>query len=426
MKNVLIISFFFNQSEEIGSVRMRGLAKYLPEFGWNPIVLTVKSSSGISDKRVTVFETPYRDTVDAWKEFLGLPSDKSLPDLLNTAAAAQKKTLIDKIINIWYEIFIFPDQTINWSVSAIKKGNEIFRDFPIDAIISSIHPLTPHIIAHELVRGKKIPWVADFRDLWTQNHFFRYSGIRMFFDRRLELSTISSASALTTVSSPFSETLHELHKNKNVFTITNGYDPDQLNPGIPLSKKFSMTHTGRFYRGSQDPGPFFKAVKVLIDENVIDPAEMEIHFFGQYESWLVNDIKKYQLEQVIQLHGKISREESIRKQRESHVLLLFTWNDPRQRGVYTGKVFDYLAAKRPILAIGLQGSVVNDLLGQTGAGLNVSADEEIKECISGYYQEYRERGFVSYTGIPAEIEKYSHREMARKFANILEEIGTSL
>jgi hypothetical protein len=423
LRNVLIISFIFNQMESIGSVRVRGLVKYLPEFGWNPIILTVKTSSAISEKQKNIFETPYNDSVEAWKRFLHLPLNKSLPDVLNISQQKQKKTPLDKIIGLWYEIFIFPDQTINWSVSAVKKGEEILSDFPIDAIISSIHPLTPHIIAHELLKKKKIPWIADFRDLWSQNYFCHYSRVREFFDQRLELRTVSPASALTTVSYPLSEKLQELHKNKKVYTITNGYDPDQLNPGIPLSKKLSITYTGRLYRGNQDPEPLFRTLKVLIDEKVIDPSLIEIHFFGEVESWLISDIKKYDLENIIQLHGQILRKESIHKQRESQVLLLLSWNDPEQKGVYTGKVFDYLAARRPILSIGLKGSVVNDLLDQTRAGLNASTDEEIKECIMHLYREYLEIGSVRYSGISTEIEKYSHREMAKKFAKVLDEIS---
>lgn len=408
--------------EDIGSVRVRGLVKYLPEFGWNPVVLTVKTTPAISDIPITVFETPYTDTVEAWKKILGLPLNKSVPDLLNIPVKKQKKTLIDKIINLWYEIFIFPDKTINWSISAIKKGDEILDDFPIDAIISSIRPPTSHIIAHELIKKKNVPWIADFRDLWTKNHFFHYSRIRDFFDQRLELKTVSPAHALTTVSYPLAEKLKELHKNKKVYVITNGYDPDQLNPGVPLTKKFRITYTGRLYRGKQDPEPFFRTLKGLIDDKVIDPSILEIQFFGDFESWLLSDIRKYHLENIIQLPGQISREESIQQQRESQVLLLFTWNDPGQKGIFTGKIFDYLAAKRPILAIGLGGSVVNDLLDQTRAGLMVSADEEIKDCILQLYREFLEMGLVRYCGIPAEIEKYSHREMAKKFAEVLEEI----
>lgn len=421
MRNVLIISFFFNQTEHVGSVRLQGLVKYLPEFGWNPIVLTVKTS-GVSNKKITVFETHYENTVDLWKKKLGLPINKPFKEHYNLPTFKQKKTLIDKIIDLWTEIFIYPDGVISWSVSAIEKGNQIVSEYHIDAVISSMKPVTSHIIAKEVVKRNKIPWIADFRDLWTQNHFYHHSRIRGFFEKRREHNTISSATALTTVSQPLSDKLKELHKNKMIYTITNGYDPEQINPGIPLTKKFSITLTGLIYKGRQDPEPLFRVLKVLIDENKIDPEIIEVNFFGFDEGWLINDIKKYHLENIIKIYGQISREESIQKQRESQVLLLLTWNDPDEKGVYTGKIFDYLAAKRPVLAVGQYESVATDLVNQTQAGVHVSSDAEIQNQILKFYREYKEYGYVKYSGISSEIENYSQREMVKKFAEVLEKI----
>ena len=425
MRTVLIISFFFNQTENIATVRLKGLVKYLPEFGWNPIVLTVSNSS-VQDKKTNVIQTPYEDTVVIWKKRIGIPSDKTLSESHHfSPPKKEKKRLIDALIDLWSEIFTYPDRTINWSVSAIEKGDEILKERHFDAILSSMKPPTSHIVANELVKRKKIPWIADFRDLWTQNHYFKHSKIRGFFEKRLERETLSSANALITISDPFSEKLKELHKNKKVYTITNSFDPEQLNPGIPLTKKFSITYTGYIYKGRQDPEPLFRVLKTLIDEGVIDPALIEIHFFGSHEDWLTDDCKKYHLEKVVQIHGQISREESIQKQRESQVLLLLTWNDPHEKGIYTGKLFDYLAAGRPILAVGLHEDVVSALLDKTCAGVQVSSDTEIREKIVTFYRDYTGNGFVSYSGVHSEIEKYSQREMARKFATVLEDISTS-
>ena len=424
MRNVLIISFFFNQTPSIAAVRLRGLVKYLPEFGWNPVVLTVKTSK-IPDSQIIFYETPYEDTVDLWRKKIGIPVNKSFKEYYNFPTNTKKTTFIDLILDLWFEIFTYPHSTISWSISAIEKGDEIIKERHFNAIISSISPITSHIIATELVKRNKIPWIADFRDLWTQNHNYKYSLIRKFFEKRLELNTLSPANALTTVSYPLSEKLKELHKNKKVYTITNGYDPEQINPGIPLTKKFTITFTGFIYKERQDPEPLFKTLKALIDENMIDPTLIEMNFFGYYEDWLLSDIKKYQLEKIIKIHGQISREDSIQKQRESQVLLLLTWNDPNEKGVYTGKIFDYLAARRPILALGLGGSVVNDLLDETRAGVNVSSNSQIKDQILTLYKEYKENGFVKYYGVVSKIERYSHREMAKKFSEVLEEICES-
>lgn len=104
------------------------------------------------------------------------------------------------------------------------------------------------------------------------------------------------------------------------------------------------------------------------------------------------------------------------------MLLLLTWNHPDEKGVYTGKLFDYLAAQRPVLAMGIPGSVIEELLDETQSGLYVSSIEELKSAILSYYQEYKLTGKVTYKGNPVEIEKYSHREMARKFAEVLDSI----
>jgi glycosyltransferase involved in cell wall biosynthesis len=403
---------------------MEGLAKYLPEFGWDPVVLTVKTPE-IQHKKNTVFETPYQDKVAFWKKKFGIPFNKTFKEHINLAPD-KKRVLLDKVINLCGDFIAYPDNTIDWSKSAIEKGDEIVKNDHFDAIISSSSPITTHIIAKELVKKNKIPWIADFRDLWTQNHYyysFHHSRIRMFFEKRLELNTLSSANALVTTSQPLCEKLQLLHKNKKVYTIVNGYDPEQINPGTPLTKKFSITLTGQIYEGRQDPEPLFRVLRVLIDEKLMDPMSIEINFFGRYGKDLTNNIKKYGLENIIQLYGQISREDSIQKQREAQVLLLLTWNDPDEKGIYTGKIFDYLAARRPILALGQYKSVITDLLNQTQAGADVTSDAEIKDTLLKLYREYKENGFVRYLGNLSEIEKFSHREMAKKFSEILEGLG---
>ena len=111
-------------------------------------------------------------------------------------------------------------------------------------------------------------------------------------------------------------------------------------------------------------------------------------------------------------------------QQEAQILLLLSWNDTEEVGIYTGKVFEYLNAKRPILALGhTDGGILKELLDQTQAGVHISNVEELKEYIIKAYHEYKESGMVQYRGIDAEIMKYSHREMARKFGEVLDKIS---
>ncbi|NQE44520.1 hypothetical protein C5S31_00680, partial [ANME-1 cluster archaeon GoMg2] len=186
-----------------------------------------------------------------------------------------------------------------------------------------------------------------------------------------------------------------------------------------LSDKFSIVYTGNLYRGKRDPEPLLKAIQKLILEGIIEPDEVVIDFYGYDEGWLERDVERYGLQDIVRVHGVIPREEALKKQREAQILLLLTWNDPTERGVYTGKVFEYLAARRPILSMGISGGVVEDLLKETNAGVHTSSQEEIERALKIFHSEFKLKGRVGYCGISTKIERYSQREMARKFADVL-------
>lgn len=420
MKRVLLICYQFHQKEAVGTIRGRGMAKYLKPFDWETSIIC---GDKYEDNDFTTFEILVDSASTKWKKKLGLKEDLTLKKQLNVPSHKNKKTFVDYIINIWNELFAYPDVYYTWVDPAIGKGRELLKKEHFDAIISTSPPDSVNLVASRLASEFNIPWIADFRDLWTQNHYYPYSGIRKFFDRRLELKTLSNASILTTVSQPLAENLQKLHKNKKVIAIPNGFDPEQTNPGIPLSTKFSITYTGYLYQGRRDPELLFKIMRYLINGNFIDPNSLEINFFGYDEGWLIHDVKKYGLDNYVKIHGIIPREQSIQKQRESQILLLLTWNDPEEKGVYTGKLFDYLAARRPILSLGFtDGGVVKELLDQTRVGVHCSNEVELREYLLEAYREYKELGAVQYRGIKEEVMKYSQVEMAKSFSEVLESI----
>jgi len=424
MKNVLIITYYFNNKESIGSIRMRGIAKYIPEFGWTPTILTPQvDRTSETEFRYNVIETNYDDITTIWKKRLGFKTQDSVKSQLGIPIYKNKKSMIDYVLKVWEEIFAYPDANIGWYKHAVKAGKRMLAEGKCDAILSSSYPVTCHLVAKELKENFGIPWVADFRDLWTQNHYSEHFMLRKVLEKRLETATISVADVLTTVSEPLAITLREFHQNKQVETILNGFDPEQKNPGTETSKKFTIVYTGVLYQGKRDPEPLFQVISELINIGKISSSDIEIIFYGTEDDWLFNDIKKYKLENIIKVCGPISREESILQQRKAQVLLLLTWNHPAEKGVYTGKLFDYLAAQRPILALGIPGSVIEELLKNTKAGTYVSCVEELRNAILSYYQEYKLTGKVTYKGKLTEIDKYSHREMARKFANVLDSIS---
>lgn len=423
MKKVLIMTFHFIKKETIGSIRLRGVAKYLPDFGWEPIILTPQSGSiSNTESYCKVIETQYDDIATIWKARLGFKTQSTVKKQLGKPTCKNNKLFIDYILKVWEEIFAYPDANIGWYKHAVKAGEKLLAEGKCDAILSSSNPPTCHLVAKKLKDRFGTPWVADFRDLWTQNHYNEHLLLRKVFEKRLEHKTISNADLLATISNPLADTLKQCYRDKKVHTIVNGFDPDLQNPGAGVSDKFMIVYTGVLYQGKRDPEPLFQSISELIKSGKICSNDIEIQFYGTDDEWLFNDIKKYNLGKVIRVHGPISRKESIHEQRKAQVLLLLTWNHPMEKGVYTGKLFDYLAAQRPVLAMGIPGSVIEELLDETQAGVYVSSIEELKNAILSYYQEYKLTGKVSYKGNPVETEKYSHREMARKFAEVLDSI----
>lgn len=423
-RRVLVIAYYFPPRPGVGSLRAKGLAKYLPEYGWEPIILTAALPEK-PESRFKVVETPYPGDVTAyWKRKLGLAADKGFQEQIGIPRALREgKTsfFTRRVITLAKAFIAYPDDQKTWYPFAVSAGRDLLKMEKFDALISSSGPVTCHLIARELKARYEIPWIADFRDLWTQNHYYPYGSLRLMFERRLELKTLALADALVTVSEPLAERLMSLHKNKRVLVIPNGFDPDDV-AQAPLTKEFTITYTGTLYEGKRDPALLFQAVRELIVDGTIDPLDIRIRFYGEAPYWLEQQVRHYQLGGIVGLHRKVPRDVALAKQRESHVLLLLSWDDPREVGVYTGKIFEYLAAKRPILALGGPGGAVAQLLRETGAGIHVRSLEDLKALLKSWYKEYKLEGEVKYKAQWEIVQKYSHREMAKKFAHLLDEV----
>jgi len=248
--------------------------------------------------------------------------------------------------------------------------------------------------------------------------------LRRVLDRRLELQTLSTADALVTVSQPWADKLSALHKGKVTYAITNGFDPETVNIApAKLTDKFTITYTGTIYARKHDPAKLFAALRDLISDRVIEPNDIEVRFYGVMAGWLEKEIKQYGLSSIVNLYGKVPKDVALQKQRESQLLFITKWKDPQERGAYSGKIFEYLAARRPILAADGSDDVVTNLLDETKAGIDAPTIEDIKEALQKLYQDYKLRGEIAYNGIDSKINKYSHREMAKKFSEILDHLA---
>lgn len=431
MKKLLVIANLYHASP-----RIPGLIRHMADFGWDTSVITVPLSddprnllgfpSGFKEK-VKIIETDYSgDVFSFWRRIFchfGLKDDSSM---LDQAAEKVKISGGRKIVNflmLFYKtVFAYPDEERKWKKPAIKKIEEILKTQKFDAILTSSSPATAHIIGNAICRKFNIPWAAEFRDLWTQNHGYPYFSLRKFFEKKLEIKTLVPASCMVTVSEPLAKKLENFHGKKS-YSVLTGFDPDLINnQPEKITDNFTITYTGHIYRDLQNVDKFLRALSELVSEKKVDVKKVEVRFYGSYLNWLNDEIRKLGLEDIVRQHGSIKRMEAIRKQRESQLLLALQLENSEETGDYSGKIFEYLASRRPILASGGKRDVATELLEETGAGLEAFDKNGIKELIVGFYKEYMEKGKVEYRGNLEKISKNSQKDQAGKLSDILDKI----
>jgi glycosyltransferase involved in cell wall biosynthesis len=424
MPRVLLIAFAYPPVEIVGSVRPAALAKYLPRFGWEVLVLTPERQ-GVRRDSDLVIETRHRDVLTEWKARLKLDRKRSLHDQfgLRTTSKPGAPLLHTRALNFAKYLLTYPDEFKGWIPFALEAIEKIRRrNLDIAAIVTTSPPVTSHLIGRRARNILGCPWIADFRDLWTQNLGERTP---QFLQVGLEKRTLKEADALVTVSDSWASRLQQRYPGKKVYSITNGFDPDDYRSAAPtLTREFSITYTGQLYEGQRDPTILFEAMHDLIEDGSIAASDVRIQFYGVIEPWLPVLVAKYGLEQAVELKGPTPRKEVMEHQRRSQILLLLPWSDPRETGHHSAKLFEYLAAGRPVLAVGGSRGVLSRSLEETRAGTHALTPAEVREFLLRSYGEFKKTGRVPYSGDPQAVAQYSHPEMARRFAQVLDAVAT--
>jgi hypothetical protein len=427
-KNVLIITDL-----SYSSPRIPGLCKYLSEAGWKATILTAPVGKTHPERLVVpsdharIIEVSYHSIIDLWKKLVGFKTNQSVFAQLEKKFPSSKKSIIESLLSRLFILggtfFAYPDEMRSWRKPAIKAAKQILKSEKFDAILSSSFPVTSHLIARDLTKQTNIPWLADLRDLWTQNHNYLFPK-RKIIETRLEKNTLSKAHAFSTVSDSLSQKLHSRYKTIPISVITNGFDSDLINePTTQLTHAFTLTYTGLTYKDKQNPAKLFEALSSLIAEGLLNPSLIQVRFYGTMQKWITQLATSFSIQDIVIQHGPILRKEAILKQRESQVLLLYGWEEEYETGVLPLKMFEYFAARRPILATGgTTREQFRTILDITHAGKHAIQVNEIKSILLEYYQDYLNQQKVSYHGISAEMDKFSYRHMAKKFSHALNSI----
>jgi len=315
-----------------------------------------------------------------------------------------------------------PEHT-GWYYSAVKEGQRILDRLSVNAIFSSFPPPGPHFVAAKLQQKTGIPWIAEFRDPWSFSSYTHYDRFTRTIARLIEKRTIRRSKLLVAVSKTMAQKLMTLH-SKGTNVIHNGFDEEDYQGDVPLLPKFTITYTGNIYRGKRDPSTLFEAVRQLRHDGKLRSGNLQIRFFGSNLQRTISPlIEKYGLQDLVKICDNIPFRESIKKQRESTVLLSLSWNNINDNYTHPGKLLEYLGAQRPILSTGYKDGIAHDLLRESGSGVLANSVEEMKHVLSQWLEEWKQSGkIISYWQPNTNaIKKYTHKESTRKLAQVLKE-----
>ena len=407
--------------------------KYLREFGWEPIVYTplnpdfpMVDNTLLADipDGVKVIRTPIWEPYTFYKKITG---GESTPKIERGSLNNPKSQGIIGQLSVWIRGNLFiPDARKFWINPSVKFLRKYLREQHIDAIISTGPPHSMHLIALKLKKELKIPWLADFRDPWTDIDYYKEMKISYFADKRhkkLELNTITMCNAMVVVS-PEMKTNYEKMGGRNVHLITNGFDPDDMVDDLTIPDiKFSIAHIGTLPPSFNLKGLW----QVLAELNDTLPGfqkNLEIKLVGKVDDSVIEDLSALNLEKQLDLPGYVAHDLAARIMKQSSVLLLvINQNSPNAKGILTGKIFEYLAARRPILAIGPTDGSLAGILEESKAGTISAGDDvvQLKKIVLNMYNKYLQHN-LNNSG--KGIEKFTRKNLTAQLVEVLNSIGS--
>lgn len=433
MKRALIITYYWPPSGGAGVQRWLKFVKYMRDYGWEPVVYTpLNPEMPVADESltkdipqgITILKTKITEPYSFYKFFSGRKEN------INTGFLSEKENKGWKEkLSVWIRGNCFiPDARKFWIRPSVKFLSQWLDKNKVDAIISSGPPHSMHLIALNLKEKAGLPWLADFRDPWTNIDYYHDLRLTKASDRKhheLEKMVLQKADTVVSVGKTMSDEFAAIAGNtaKNKFhIITNGYDEDDLpDKKIELSKKFTITHAGTLVR-TRNPVSLWKSLAEMIEENQTFADDLEIVLAGKADVSVNESLKNSGLEKFVTRKGYVSHDDAVKFLNSSQVLLLVLNDTPNAKGILTGKLFEYLASRRPVLAIGPEDGDAAGIIAECKAGLtiNFQSPEKMKQAIAEFYRQFKS-GSVECKSIG--IEKYSRKALTGKLTEILNQIS---
>jgi glycosyltransferase involved in cell wall biosynthesis len=433
-KTVLVVTYYFPPSGGAGVQRALKFVKYLPDFGWEPVVLTVREDAdfpardpslmaevppGIKVVRTGIFE-PYA----LYRKWTGKAGNAAID--IETNTGGNRAGVRERFADFVRSTFFIPDARRFWKPRALAAAEGILKRRNVDAIVSTAPPYTCHLIAESISRRHNIPWVADFRDSWVgwlsaPDRWWLPDRV----DRGLERKVLRNADRILAVSEGVRSDLSSRHPDippDKWRLLSNGFDAADftgLNPK-PAGDKFVVTYTGSLY-GKRDPSALLYAARSLKARRPDLADKLLIRFIGRSDSSTLESFRT--LERMFEHVPYVPHSESLRSLLESSALLLVIDTAAAAGSIVTGKVYEYLGAGRPILAFAPEGDAAR-LIRSLGAGAVVAPDDaKGAEAVLEQWMTAWLKGNPIPAASAEAVLRFERKSLTGELAAVLEEIA---
>lgn len=413
MKKILIVVYYWPPAGGAAVQRWLKFVKYLPEFGWNPTIITTKNGDyPVSDQSLKK-DIPEKVRVIKTKTFSFNKLFQKIFKQDTPYASLQispRDSFLKKIL-LWIRInLVVPDARVLWNFFAYPAAKKELKLRKYDVIITSGPPHSTHLIGLKIKKKIKIKWIADFRDPWTSIDYL--TGLKRFFlasrfDSYWEQKVISKADKLLTINRSISL---DLKQSQKTVIISNGFDDDDF-ADIPDAKSdlFNINYFGNITQ-ERTPKIVLNAVNELFPEH----KKIRINFWGNISDSERHNIQRLDFFHIVDFHCYTPHSEILKYLFSSSLLLLLINNVRGNEGILTGKIFEYLAARKPILGIGPISGEAAAILQKTNSGKMFDYQDKkgVAKFISDVYQQKIKFDFDN-------IQQYSRKELTKKLSIVL-------
>ncbi|WP_299390803.1 glycosyltransferase family 4 protein [uncultured Gelidibacter sp.] len=423
-KKALIITYYWPPAGGPGVQRWLKFVKYLPDFGIHPIVYIPENPSYplldqtlLDDipKEVTILKQPITEPYRL-AEIFSKQASKTISS--GVIPKEKKQTAIQKLMLYVRGNYFIPDARKEWVKPSVSYLSYYIKEHQIETVITTGPPHSLHLIGLQLKARLGIKWIADFRDPWTTIGYhkkLKLSASAAKKHEHMEKQVLTTADHII-VTSGNTKTEFAAKSNRPVTVITNGYDYQQL-PKTEKDQRFSVAHIGSLL-SERNPKALWKVLGELIQEHDHFKDTFILKLIGVVSDDVLNTIRQFIPENNIDIVGYVTHKEALVHQRQSQLLLLIEIDSEDTKAIIPGKLFEYMVAETPIVAVGPPDSDVEGIIKSTNTGryFGYHSEPELKAHLLSCYEAYKNSTLATH---PIGLQQYSRKALTQKLAELI-------